>query len=279
MDGRFVLISGSASRACPNDRLEMAIRFAGSFTEEVLRRGGGIVILAGDEESAKNEEGTPLIFDWVALRAVERFAQTTMAQPGPFARAVMSDQAPASRIDDDNLKLLRNLEQRNVVERFHIRREVYTGGEYRTAMTELADAMVAVGGGKGTYAAGTAMTELGKPVLPLDLDVGAIAEDGEGAAALHRQMLSDTGRFFPNIHSEVKNRVGLLSLDRGQVEPETVAVAAAEMLSMELRAKQSETPQPIGAKGGLRRVKQILQELPLAVAVIKIFEFLRNPFS
>ena len=149
MDGKFVLISGSASRACPNDWLEVAIRFVERFTEEVLRRGGGIVVLTGKEESARNEQGTPLIFDWVVHRTVARFAQSTAASARTYARVVMSDQAPESKIDDANLELLRNLEQRHVVERTHIRREVYTGGEYRTVMTDLTDAMVAVGGGKG----------------------------------------------------------------------------------------------------------------------------------
>ena len=148
MNGKFVLIAGSASHTCPDHKLKVAIRFVGSFTEEVLRRGGGIVVLAGDEESARNEQGTPLIFDWVALRSVERFGQSTTANPRPYARVVMSDQAPESKIDDTNLKLLGNLEQRNVVERTHIRREVYTGGEYRTVMTDLADAMVVVGGAR-----------------------------------------------------------------------------------------------------------------------------------
>ena len=35
----------------------------------------------------------------------------------------MSDKAPESKIDDDNLRLLRDLEQRNVVEVYRIRRE------------------------------------------------------------------------------------------------------------------------------------------------------------
>ena len=135
----------------------------------------------------------------------------------------MSDQAPASKTDDANLKLLANLEQRNVVERTYIPREVYTGGEYRAKMTKLADAMVAVGGGKGTYSAGTAMTALRKPVLPLDLDVGATTDDGSGAVALHLEMMSNTDRFFPNTHPEVKNKLGLLSLNRGPVEPESAA--------------------------------------------------------
>ena len=59
LDGKFVLISGSASRDCPNDRLETAIRFVTNFTEEVLTRGGGVVVLASEEESAKNERGHP----------------------------------------------------------------------------------------------------------------------------------------------------------------------------------------------------------------------------
>ena len=253
----------------------------GSFTEEVLRRGGGIVVLAGDEESAKNEQGTPLIFDWVALRIVERFAQSTIAKPRPYARAIMSDKAPESKIDDANLELLRNLEQRNVVEQTHIRREVYTGGGYRTVMTDLADAMVAVGGGKGTYSAGTAMTNLGKPVLPLDLDIGAITEDGEGAVALHREMMSDTDRFFPNTHPEIKNRMGLLSLNRGLVEPESAALAAAEMVSEEIGADQPDPAHPIRSRNPLRRVGQGLKQLPLAAAAIRIVEFLRShiPFA
>ena len=93
----------------------------------------------------------------------------------------MPDQARENKIDDANLNLLRNLERSNVFEVTHIKPEVYTGGEYRAAMTDLADAMVALGGGKGTCSAGTTMTDLGKPVLPLDLDIGAITADGEGA--------------------------------------------------------------------------------------------------
>ena len=278
MDGKFVLIAGSASRNCPEDRLQAAIRFVAKFTDEVLRQGGGIVVLAGAEEPAKNAHGNPLIFDWVALRSVERFAQSTTTAPRPHARVVMSDQAPESKIEDDNLKLLVNLEQRNVVERTHIRREVYTGGEYRTVMTDLADAMVAVGGGKGTYSAGTAMTELGKPVLPLDLDIGAIAEDGEGAVALHREMMSDARWFFPNNHSEVKNKLGLISLNRGLVEPESAALAAAEMLAGELRHDQP-LPECTRSSGLLRRTWNILKELPVAAAAIRIVESLRNLFT
>ena len=113
MNGQYVLISGSASRSCPADKLELAIRFVASFTTEVLRRQAGVVVLAGGEEANRNRDGTPLIFDWVALRAVERFAESTTGDPRPYARVVMSDEVQEAKIDDYNLKLLKNLEQRH----------------------------------------------------------------------------------------------------------------------------------------------------------------------
>ena len=124
----------------------------------------------------------------------------------------MSDEAPKSKIDDAGLLLLRNLEQRNAVELHQIRREVFTGGEYRKAMIDRADAMLAIGGGKGTYAVGTEMAALGKPVLPLDLQLGSTATDGDGAVALHREMTADPRRFFPSTHQGrgKQGRVALL---------------------------------------------------------------------
>ena len=159
MNSRFVLISGSAGSSCPAEKLDAASQFVSNFTTEVLSRGGGIVVLAGDEH------GAPHIFDWVALREVERYANSTTESTRPYARVIMSDRARESKIDDARLRLLRKLEQRNAVEFCHIRREVFTGGEYRKLMTERSDAMLAIGGGKGTYAAGTRMIALGKPVL------------------------------------------------------------------------------------------------------------------
>ena len=194
------------------------------------------MVLAGDEESTEDEHGTPHIFDWLVLREVGFYAESTTETPRPYARVVMSDAAPESKIDDANLRLLKNLEQRKVVELCPIRREVFTGGEYRNVMSKQADAMVAIGGGKGTYSAGTDMMAQGKPVLPLNLQLGSIVQDGDGAVALYREMVSAPGRFFPNTHQDIRNRVGLLSLDRGINDPEVVARVSAEMLAKELDA-------------------------------------------
>ncbi len=271
MNNRFVLISGSAGLSCPPEKLDTASTFVRSFTMEVLSRGGGVVVLAGDEASVKDERGAPRIFDWVALREVERYVRGTTESPRTYARIVMSDKAAESKIDNANLRLLRDLEQRNVVELYHIRREVFTGGEYRSMMIEHSDAMLAIGGGKGTYTAGTNMTELGKPVLPLDLQLGSAADDGEGAVALQREMATEPDRFFPSTYRDAKNKVGLLALDRGINDAGTVAHVSAEMLTRELEA--TPTPgQAANIKGRLTTAWRAAKELSVVVYLIKIFE-------
>ena len=275
MNGKFIMLSGSASLACPADKLDVAFQFVRGFTGEVLRRGGGLVVLAGDEESTKDAQGVAHVFDWLVLREVENYAETTTEAPRPYARVVMSDEAPGSKIDDANLRLLRNLEQRNVIERCPIRREVFTGGEYRKVMVEKADAMLAIGGGKGTYSAGTEMISQAKPVLPLDLQLGATADDGVGAVALHREIVSAPSRFFPYTHQEMRNKFGLLSLDRGINDAETVARASAEMLAKEFDAILL----PNQSTSIWRRVAtawQATKALPTIASAIKIIEWIRG---
>ena len=272
MNSKFIMLSGSASLSCPGDKLDIAFQFVRGFTGEVLRRGGGLVVLAGDEESTKDEHGTPHVFDWLILREVENYAESTTEVPRPYARVVMSDEAPESQIEADNLRLLRDLEQRNVVELCLIRREVFTGGEYRKMMTERADAMLAIGGGKGTYSAGAEMISQGKPVLPLDLQLRSTAEDGDGAVTLHREMVSDPSRFFPNTHQDVTNRFGLFSLDREINAPEAVARVSAEMLARELDAIPP-TDQSMNVRGRLVTAWQAVKALPVIASAIKIVEW------
>ena len=275
MDGKFIMLTGSASPSRSVDKLGVASEFVRAFTGEILKMGGGLVVLAGNEESTMDEHGRPHIFDWLALREVENHAESTTEAPRPYARVVMSDVAPESKIDDANLRLLRNLEQRNVVELCPIRREVFTGGEYRRLMVEQADAMVAIGGGKGTYSAGTDMVVHGKPVLPLDLQLDSTVQDGDGAVALHREMISAPARFFPNTHQEMRNRIGLLSLDRGISDPGTVARMAAEILSRELDAIPP-SGQPTHLMQRIATVWQAAKTLPVLASAIKVLEWVRG---
>ena len=234
MKGKFVLVSGSADRSCSAQQLDLAVHFVQLFVAEVLKAGGGLVVLTGDENRTKGADGKPRIFDWTILRAIEEYARVTTRTPRTYARVVMADDAWQSRMDDGNRRTFSNLQQRGVLEVERIRREEFTGGKYRRIECELADAMIALGGGKGTYSVGGEMIELGKPVLPFDLEIGAFSKDGEGALLLHKELQVDPDLFFPTTHSDVVNQIEALSLQRGSHEAAGVAQRAVETLSREL---------------------------------------------
>ena len=271
MKGKFILISGSASYSCPQAKLNSAVGLLRSFTRKVLSRGGGIVVLGSAENSTKDEYGVPHIFDWIVLREIEKYAETTAEAPRPYVHVVMSDEAAEKKIDDANLRLLANLEQRNVVELHHIQRERFTGGEYRKAHVEWADAMLGIGGGKGTYSVGKEMIKLGKPVLPLDLGLGSLNDDGEGSVALHKEMMSDPDRFFPNTYRGLINRTGILGVNRGINDLEDVAQVAVELIERELDSVP-QTTWRARAKNRFVGVWQFAKALPVLSAAIKIIE-------
>ena len=102
--------------------------------------------------------GQPYIFDWVVLREVEKYVSNTVNHPRKYARVIMVDDAWESKIDEHNLSILNKLEQREAIDLTHIRKEEFAGESYRGVQYDLSDAMVAIGGGKGTYIAGQRMT-------------------------------------------------------------------------------------------------------------------------
>ena len=279
MKDKFILISGSASESCPEAKLDRAIEFVERLVGEILRRGGGLVILASDDSATLDSRGIPRVFAWVALRELQRYVETTASGPRICARIVMPDHAVASKLSDGNLHTLTGLQQRGVVEVERVRREEYTGGRYRELQVELADAMVAVGGGKGTYICGTEMLAAGKPVLPIDLNIGAFSEDGDGALLLHRELMDDPARFFPGIHEPVMDRLDTLTLEREIHQVSAVAQRAAEFLDSELPLEKLAPAEP-APRSGIRRifshVHSAVSKFVTWIGLFRAIEFLRG---
>ena len=98
MKGKFILVHGSASLSCPRVRLDKAYEFVRNLVAEILRREGGVVVLAGNEQETEDEEGNPHIFDWIVLREVLRYVESTVGPQRRCAYLVMSDAAGESKI-------------------------------------------------------------------------------------------------------------------------------------------------------------------------------------
>ena len=275
MNGRFVLFSGTASSSCPGERLDQAVQFLGCFVPQVLQAGGGFVVLLGDEDRTRGDDGRPLVFDWEILRWVERYAESTTGGIRTYARVVISDNAWLDRMSDGNRRTFSNLQQRGALEVERIRREEYAGGTYRRVECELADALLALGGGKGTYIVGREMLALGKPVLPLDLDIGAFSEDGEGSLLLHRELQADPSLFFPSTHDRVMDRIEAVSFQENSVD--SVARRTVELLNREMSGSARAGTSRV--KRGFNLVETAAKKFLAFIGVLRAWEFLRQLFS
>ena len=91
MEGAFSSISGSAGPSCSLEKPSRTIDFVQSFLVEGLRLGGGLVALASDESATLGPQVRPRIFDWIVLRGVERYINTTTEPPRTLVKLVMSD--------------------------------------------------------------------------------------------------------------------------------------------------------------------------------------------
>ncbi len=128
MKGKFILISGSASDSCTEAKLDLAVEFVGHLVGEILRRGGGLVMLISDDSATLDFRGVPRIFDWIVLREVERYVESTAEISRKCGRIVMPSHVVGGRLSEGNFRTFSNLQQRGVLEVKRIRKEKYTGG-------------------------------------------------------------------------------------------------------------------------------------------------------
>ena len=274
MKGQFVLVSGSSSRTCSALLLSRAMGFIQVLVPEVLKAGGGFVLLLGDEEATKGSDGNARVFDWTILRAIEPYAEETLQPQRVYARVLMRDDAWKSRMNEGNQGTFNRLQQRGALEVHRVRQEVYTGGKYREVECELADCMLALGGGKGTYSAGQVMIALGKPVLPLDLEIGSLSEDGEGALLLHKEFQSKPEEFFPATHLSIVNQIESLSLQAESQDPASVARRATGVLARELDSGPIQEERPDSGLGTL--FDGTVNRLLKVTGVLRAIEYLKN---
>ena len=236
MDTKYVLISGSAAPDCDVEKLARAIQFSAAVTGEVIKTGNGVAVLAAREPTREGEDGSaPLTFDWTVLRAVAQTLEDGQAEAGSvLARVVTGTDSIAKRFSPENARLIQDLQTRWVIDVQHLEESRYYGGSYRDVLAGLADALIVVGGGKGTYDMGKRMLEAGKPVMAMDIAIGSRYDDGGGALQLLSEMKTNGQTFLPRHHQVVGKNLYALSLEYPVWPIRRVATAVSEIVAGEL---------------------------------------------
>ena len=256
MQQKLVLVAGSASNTCPTAKLEVAHAFVQALTSRVLEKGGGFVLFASGEPTT--DSGIPLIFDWTVLREIDKCVTLIGVPLRRCVIVVTSHKAWSTKMSEAQRQLLAKLSRAGVAVCAYVDDAVHTGGNIGDEQIGRASAMVAIGGGKGVTDRAYKMMRKGRPVLPMDLSVGALSGDGDGALALHKKLLAEPQRFFPVTADQVRRYVPSLSLDVQEADVDAVATRVVELLAAEFDA--------VRANGAIDVV--VLTALPIELSAI-----------
>jgi nucleoside phosphorylase len=240
--GKLVLVAGSASPGCGVQKLTLAHDVVRELSRLILDAGAGLVVFASGEPTTDEAPLLPLIFDWAILREVDALVARKGDQADRCVTAVTSQKAWTKKMSEDQRQLLVRLSRSAVVEIVYVDDEVHTGGNIGDEQVQRAHAMIALGGGKGVTDRAQKAMRKGAPVLPLDLQLGALSGDGDGAVGLHRRLLVEPQRFFPHTHVAVRNHVPSLSLEVAGADPRMIAARVVELVANELVAAHEEAP-------------------------------------
>ena len=266
----YILIAGSASEDCDGKQLARALQFVRNATTAILDSGNSVSVLAtGEPTRTENGVKIPIAFDWEVLRTVDRYVQN---RPGGDAgralvRAATGDDSETKRFNRQQRQLVQRLQGKGALEFHYIPEDLYTGGDYRNRLVDISDGMIAVGGGKGTYITGDMMLGADKPVMPMDIRIGASHEDGEGALKLLAEMKSTPKLFLPRRHEIVKTGLSTLSLE-GECPPvERIANEVAAILKSELEAAPGDAPDSESQNGGEKRTRGLMGKIPTGAQI------------
>jgi len=223
--GRRISISGSAGHRgeeqTDRDLLRRCHALIRHLTLGILRAGGQFVSLVGNEPMFDpGDTSTAKVFYWTVLDAIAEYLperdQTHKDRPLLYAIASikkLSGELPAWR-----KPLWERLLAANALEQVPIEDRHDVGGRQRERQAELAEVLVALGGGRGVFLLEDMFHKPGAVVVPLDARIGSSsndAEDGEASRVLNKQALLQPERFVPApIAKWFQNQLPLLSFDR-----------------------------------------------------------------
>ena len=200
VEGRRFHIAGSAHRTTVRELLEYGHSLIAELTDALLRAGGSVTVGVGKEPRAtEHDPSSPsIVFDWTVLERVGTYLRRGGAPrtaQGPLLATVASSKTE-SQIPDDRRDLWEQLKEAGAVSLEFLDAGWSSGAVRRQRQARLGDVLVILSGGEGVEQLAELYVQADKPVIPLDLDLGASTQDGSGGAArLHKKALAAPAEF------------------------------------------------------------------------------------
>lgn len=201
--GRRVQIAGSASPKTDATLTRYAHDIVADTVRQIMNAGGGLVLAAGKEPrpAGARADAPSLVFDWTALEMVadclRRGCCAAWQSKFGLPIVVTISEKAESEIPDERRPLYQELLDSGRVHLELIMAGSRSATLIRQRQANFGDALVILGGGTGVEHLADLYLARRKPVVPLDLAIGASREDGTGGASgLAKQARAEPRRFL-----------------------------------------------------------------------------------
>jgi hypothetical protein len=199
--GRRIHIAGSTAADADEGKLRYAQSLIGELAAKLCEKGATFVIPFGKEPFLKDRnEGPSITFDWTVAEIVGKALANGIVQPSSIAGKLITTVYTSrtdAHIPETRRTLYEGLRNSGAIEIEFLRAGWTAGALQRQRLAQLGDVLIAVSGGQGVEHLAVEYSSRGKPVVPLDLQLGASSRDGSGGAArLFDRALEDPTSFF-----------------------------------------------------------------------------------
>jgi hypothetical protein len=201
LSGRRIHIAGSAAPSADEGKLRYANQIIADLTLTLLQKGAAFVISFGKEPRLRHEADLPpIIFDWTVAEVVATALDAGSATPATACGrviATVSTTKTDSHIPAERRTIYENLRSKNAIDIRFLRAGWSSGALQRQKLAEIGDVLIVLSGGQGVEQLAVEYSSRGKPVIPMDLQLGSSSCDGSGGGAhLFDRALEDPGAFF-----------------------------------------------------------------------------------
>jgi TIR- and PNP-associating SLOG family len=200
--GRRVQISGSANTKTDPALILGAHQIVRDLVKAIIAAGGGIVVALGREPRGEGSgpDAPSLTFDWTTLEAAaEALKLAHPAWPSKFGLPIVvaTSEKAESEIPDNRRSLYEDLLKSGFLHVESIMAGSRAAAFLRQRQAVFGDVLVILGGGTGVEHSANLYLQRRKPVVPLDLPLGASRDDGTGGALrLAKEARTEPTRFF-----------------------------------------------------------------------------------